>query len=81
LGLGVLRMNFCYNQIYVHSLETAEALAAQATQENFDKGSIFPPFTNIRKISAQIAAAVAQKAYELGIFLLHFCFVLLIIVH
>lgn len=47
-------------------LGTAEALAAQVTQEDFDKGLIFPPFTNIRKISAQIAAKVAAKAYELG---------------
>jgi hypothetical protein len=45
---------------------TAEALAAQVTQENFDKGLIYPPFKNIRKISAEIAAKVAAKAYELG---------------
>lgn len=44
----------------------AEALAAQVTQENYDKGLIYPPFTNIRKISAHIAANVAAKAYELG---------------
>lgn len=43
-----------------------EALASQVTQENFDRGLIYPPFTNIRKISAQIAANVAAKAYELG---------------
>ncbi|KAM0888629.1 hypothetical protein ACQ4PT_028212 [Festuca glaucescens] len=48
-------------------LAASETLAEQATQENFDKGSIFPPFTNIRKISAQIAASVAAKAYELGL--------------
>lgn len=47
-------------------LGTAEALAEEVTQENFDKGLIFPPFTNIRKISAHIAARVAAKAYELG---------------
>lgn len=44
----------------------AEALAAQVSQENFDKGLIYPPFANIRKISAHIAANVAAKAYELG---------------
>ncbi|CAO2161385.1 unnamed protein product [Urochloa humidicola] len=48
-------------------LAASETLADQATQENFDKGAIFPPFTNIRKISARIAAAVAAKAYELGL--------------
>lgn len=51
-----------YNRIHV----TAEALAEQVTEENFEKGLIFPPFTNIRKISAHIAAKVAAKAYELG---------------
>ena len=49
-------------------LGTAEALAAQVSQENFANGLIFPPFTNIRKISAHIAAKVAAKAYELGEF-------------
>lgn len=45
---------------------TAEALAAQVTQEHIEKGLIYPPFANIRKISACIAAKVAAKAYELG---------------
>lgn len=45
---------------------TAEALAEQVTQEHLDNGLIYPPFTNIRKISAHIAAKVATKAYELG---------------
>jgi malate dehydrogenase (oxaloacetate-decarboxylating)(NADP+) len=49
---------------------TAEALAEQVSEENFEKGLIFPPFTNIRKISAHIAAKVAAKAYELGELLL-----------
>jgi malic enzyme len=47
---------------------TAEALAQQVTEENFEKGLIYPPFSNIRKISAHIAANVAAKAYELGQF-------------
>lgn len=45
---------------------TAEALAAEVTEENYAKGLIYPPFTKIRKISAHIAANVAAKAYELG---------------
>lgn len=65
-GLGLLMSG----AIRVHDdmlLAASEALAAQVTQEDFDKGLIFPPFTNIRKISAQIAAKVAAKAYELGL--------------
>ena len=47
---------------------TAEALAAQVTEEHLSKGLVYPPFSNIRKISASISAAVAEKAYELGIY-------------
>ncbi|KAE8674128.1 NADP-dependent malic enzyme [Hibiscus syriacus] len=66
LGLGLIMSG----AIRVHDdmlLAASEALAAQVTQENFDKGQIYPPFRNIRKISAHIAADVAAKAYELGL--------------
>ncbi|KAM4075440.1 hypothetical protein ACB094_10G170200 [Castanea mollissima] len=65
-GLGLI----ISGAIRVHDdmlLAASEALAAQVAQENFDKGLIYPPFTNIRKISAHIAAKVAAKAYELGL--------------
>ncbi|XP_068641275.1 NADP-dependent malic enzyme-like isoform X2 [Aristolochia californica] len=65
-GLGLV----ISGAIRVHDdmlLTASEALAAQVTQENFDKGLIYPPFSNIRKISAHIAAKVAAKAYELGL--------------
>ncbi|EXB74576.1 NADP-dependent malic enzyme [Morus notabilis] len=65
-GLGLLMSG----TIRVHDemlLAASEALAAQVSQENFDKGLIYPPFANIRKISAHIAANVAAKAYELGL--------------
>ncbi|CAL5438289.1 unnamed protein product [Camellia sinensis] len=42
-------------------------MAEQVTKENLDKGLIYPPFSNIRKISGHIAANVAAKAYELGL--------------
>ncbi|KAI4386994.1 hypothetical protein MLD38_004863 [Melastoma candidum] len=66
LGLGLL----ISGAIRVHDdmlLAAAEALAEEVTQRNFDKGLIYPPFKNIRKISAHIAADVAAKAYELGL--------------
>lgn len=50
----------------VFSFLTAEALACQVTQEHYDKGMTFPPFSNIRTISANIAAKVAATAYDLG---------------
>ncbi|KAL6616050.1 hypothetical protein ACP70R_038320 [Stipagrostis hirtigluma subsp. patula] len=48
-------------------LAAAEGLAEQVTQEHLDKGLIYPPFSSIRKISANIAARVAAKAYDLGL--------------
>ncbi|CAK7353136.1 unnamed protein product [Dovyalis caffra] len=65
-GLGLI----ISGAIRVHNdllLAASESLAAQVQQENFDKGLIYPPFSNIRKISANIAAKVAAKAYELGL--------------
>ncbi|KAJ9559682.1 hypothetical protein OSB04_004842 [Centaurea solstitialis] len=65
-GLGLI----ISGAIRVHDdmlLAASEALAEQVTQEHFDNGLIYPPFTNIRKISAHIAAKVAAKAYELGL--------------
>uniref|UniRef100_A0A0D9YEU1 Malic enzyme n=1 Tax=Oryza glumipatula TaxID=40148 RepID=A0A0D9YEU1_9ORYZ len=47
-------------------LAAAEGLADQVTPEHVDKGLIYPPFSCIRKISANIAARVAAKAYDLG---------------
>ncbi|KAE9616174.1 putative malate dehydrogenase (oxaloacetate-decarboxylating) (NADP(+)) [Lupinus albus] len=65
-GLGLIMSG----TIRVHDdllLAASEALASQVTQENYDNGLIFPPFTNIRNISAHIAASVAAKAYDLGL--------------
>ncbi|KAJ0867896.1 putative malate dehydrogenase (oxaloacetate-decarboxylating) (NADP(+)) [Helianthus annuus] len=41
-------------------------LAEQVTHEHFNKGLIYPSFTNTCKISTHIAAKVAAKEYELG---------------
>lgn len=65
-GLGVVMSG----SIRVHDqmmLAAAEALANHVTEEHLEQGLIYPPFRNIRKISAQIAAGVATKAYELGL--------------
>ncbi|XP_039039101.1 NADP-dependent malic enzyme-like isoform X2 [Hibiscus syriacus] len=65
-GLGLITSG----AIRVHDdmlLAASEALASQVTEEHFEKGLIYPPFSNIRKISANIAAKVAAKAYELGL--------------
>lgn len=65
-GLGIVMSG----AIRVHDdmlLAASEALAKQVTEENYKKGLTYPPFSDIRKISANIAANVAAKAYELGL--------------
>uniref|UniRef100_A0A7C9EYQ5 Malic enzyme n=1 Tax=Opuntia streptacantha TaxID=393608 RepID=A0A7C9EYQ5_OPUST len=65
-GLGLIMSG----AVRVHDdmlLAASEALASQVLEEHFAKGLLYPPFKNIRKISAHIAANVAAKAYELGL--------------
>ena len=58
--------NSLFNLSFLCVYSTAEALAAQVTEENFANGLIYPPFSNIREISANIAASVAATTYDLG---------------
>lgn len=65
-GLGLI----ISGAIRVHDdmlLAASEALANQVSEENYAKGLTYPPLSNIRQISANIAANVAAKAYELGL--------------
>ncbi|XP_024371400.1 NADP-dependent malic enzyme isoform X3 [Physcomitrium patens] len=48
-------------------LAAAEALAKQINEEHLAKNQLYPAFNEIREISAHIGAAVAAKAYELGL--------------
>ena len=48
-------------------LAAADTLAAQVTPADLDQGSLFPPLTNIREVSARIAVAVAEVAYRRGL--------------
>ncbi|CAA7039775.1 unnamed protein product [Microthlaspi erraticum] len=66
LGLGLIMsgaIRGCDDML----LAASEALAAQVSEENFPKGLIYPPFANIRQISANIAASVAATTYDLGL--------------
>ncbi|KAK2982305.1 hypothetical protein RJ640_027402 [Escallonia rubra] len=66
LGFGLVMSG----AIRVHDemlLAASEGLASQVTKEHFAKGMIYPPLSNIRKISANVAARVAATAYELGV--------------
>jgi hypothetical protein len=48
----------------------AEALAKQINEDHLAKNQLYPSFDEIREISAHIGAAVAAKAYELGMLFL-----------
>ncbi|MFQ6607119.1 MAG: NAD-dependent malic enzyme [Fidelibacterota bacterium] len=45
----------------------AKALANEVTEDDLASGCIYPPLTQIREVSAVIATAVAEVAYELGL--------------
>jgi malate dehydrogenase (oxaloacetate-decarboxylating)(NADP+) len=45
-------------------MAAAHTLAEQATRDDLQQGSLYPPLTNIREVSAQIAASVAALAYR-----------------
>jgi malate dehydrogenase (oxaloacetate-decarboxylating)(NADP+) len=48
-------------------MAAAKALASQVTEEDLDLGRVYPPLTKIRAVSANIASAVAEVAYEEGL--------------
>ena len=48
-------------------LVAAQTLAQLVTENDIKKGALYPKLSNIRTISLEIAVAVAQKIYELGL--------------
>jgi malate dehydrogenase (oxaloacetate-decarboxylating)(NADP+) len=44
-------------------MAAAHTLAEKATRDDLQQGSLYPPLTNIREVSAHIAASVATVAY------------------
>ncbi|KAH9250912.1 hypothetical protein BASA81_011300 [Batrachochytrium salamandrivorans] len=68
LGLLSVEMSSVPNKL----LEVcAQALASTVTLQDLEQGSLFPPLSAIRKVSAEIATQVAQCGYELGLARLH----------
>ena len=66
VGLGVVatRSTRVTDQMFMAS---ARALADQVTGEDLAQGSLYPPLAKVREVSARIAAAVAEVAYEQGL--------------
>jgi len=66
VGLGVIacRAKHVTDEMF---LAAAQTLAAEVTEDDFKRGSIYPPLGHIREISAMIATAVCEVAYEQGL--------------
>lgn len=66
MGLGCV----ISGAIRVHDdmfLAAAESLAQEIGEDHLEKRQLYPAFSEIRDISAHIGAAVAAKAYDLGL--------------
>jgi malate dehydrogenase (oxaloacetate-decarboxylating)(NADP+) len=66
VGLGVIaaRATRVTDEMF---MAAARTLAGQVTQADLDQGSLYPPLTSIREVSAHIAAAVAEVAFRKGL--------------
>ena len=63
VGLGVVatRSRHVTDEMF---LAASRVLAGEVSEEDFERGSIYPPLVRIREVSAKIAAAVAEVAFE-----------------
>jgi len=62
LAMGILltgAQRVTQNMFYV----AAKTLAGQVTQQDLDKGTVYPPLKDIHKVSAHIAASVGHESY------------------
>ncbi len=64
LGAVVSKAKFIKDEIF---LTAARTLAHIVSQEDIDRGSLYPPLRDIRKISWEIATAVAERVFDEGI--------------
>jgi len=63
VGLGVLA---CGSQRVTDEMffTAAQALAAEVSADDLERGSVYPPLARIREVSVKVATAVAEVAYQ-----------------
>ncbi len=64
LGAVISHAKYIKDDIF---LTAARTLAHIVSQEDIDRGSLYPPLRDIRKISLEIATAVAERVFEEGL--------------
>ena len=66
VGLGAIatRARHVTDEMFMAAVH---ALCAQVTPEDLAQGSLYPPLARVRDVSAHIAAAVAQVAFDRGL--------------
>jgi malate dehydrogenase (oxaloacetate-decarboxylating)(NADP+) len=66
VGLGVVavRASRVTDEMF---MAAARTLAAQVSEEDIAQGSLYPPLSRVRDVSAHIAAAVAEVAFRAGL--------------
>jgi malate dehydrogenase (oxaloacetate-decarboxylating)(NADP+) len=66
VGLGIVACQARHVTDEMFSV-AAKTLAALVSEEDLEQGSLFPPLPRIREVSAAIATAVAEVAYQRGL--------------
>jgi malate dehydrogenase (oxaloacetate-decarboxylating)(NADP+) len=67
-GVGLGRLAARSTRITTHDMYVAaKALSEQVTEKDLQLGSLYPPLSEIREVSAKIAVAVALNAHETGV--------------
>ncbi|XP_073979814.1 NADP-dependent malic enzyme-like isoform X2 [Rhodnius prolixus] len=64
LGVICAGVRYISDEVFLIS---AQALAALVSEDDLEKGRLYPPLKNIQECSLKIAAKVAEYAYEKGI--------------
>ncbi len=66
IGMGAIACNasLINDEMF---LAVAKSLSNQVSLSSLDAGTLYPPLCDIRKVSLEIAVALADKAYESGV--------------